>query len=140
MPPISRARLARIEKTLAADLDATRRVVRLEKIAKDESQHPARRARAFDGIWSAWRAAALASPSKAADFWERARLAAEKAEQMRPNLCEIIRARLDAMRQGAPMPQLTPDPHAKHDPDNQAARLIRERLGALAGAHRRDLQ
>lgn len=135
MPTISRARLARIEKILAADLDAARRVARLEKIATNEAEHPARRARAYDAIWRAWREAAMTKPSKAAEFWGRARLAAVKAEALRVKPSEIIAARLDALRNGNPFPDFVPDPDLRGDPDNSAARAIRARLDALRRAH-----
>lgn len=132
MATLSRARIARIEKTLAADLDATRRVARLEKIAADETQHPARRARAYHRIYLAWRNAAMVTPSKAAVFWDRARAAAVKADELRPSPSDVIRARLDALRDGKPLPVTDPDPDLKDDPDSTAARTIRERLDALA--------
>jgi hypothetical protein len=138
MPPISRARLALIEKILAADLDAARRVARLEKIATNEAEHPARRARAYDGIYMAWRKAALATPSKSAVFWERARVAAVAAEALRPNACELIAGRLEALANGKPMPEIVPDPDLRADPESPAARELRQRLDKLAAAHRGD--
>lgn len=139
MPPLSKARLRRVEKILAADINAARTVGRLEKIATNEAEHPARRARAYDKIWAAWRAAALATPAKAPLFWERARIAAAKAEELRPKPSEIIRARLEAIVNGAPMPAYVPDPDAKSNSDNQAAREVRQRLDKLAATMRNDL-
>ena len=139
MPPISRARLRRVEKILAADLNAARRVARLEKIATNEAEHPARRARAYDGIYRAWRDAALATPAKASAFWERARVAAVAAEALRPNACELIAGRLEALANGKPMPEIVPDPDFRDDPESPAAIELRRRLDRLAAAHRRDL-
>ncbi len=139
MPPISRARLARIEKTLLADLAARRKIASLEKIAGDQTEHPARRARAFDGVWQAWREAATATPSKANVFLERARVAAAKAATLRVQPHQVIAARLTALRDGRPMPEFVPDPDLRHDADGSATRLAQERLDALRQAHVRDL-
>lgn len=128
MPPISRARLARIERILAADLDAARRVARLEKIATNEAEHPARRARAYDGIYMAWRKVALATPRRAAVFWERARVAAVAAEALRPSAYELIAKRLEAFANDKPMPVTVFDPDFQLAPDSYAERELRKRL------------
>lgn len=137
MPPISRARLARIEKAIGADLDATRKIWRLEKIAADVVQHPARRARALDGVMKMWRDAAAATPSKASGYLERARVAAAKAASLRVQPHQVVAARLAALQERKPMPAFVPDPDLHHDPDSPAARLLRDRLSALDAAHRR---
>ncbi|MCA3247368.1 MAG: hypothetical protein ING29_12925 [Azospirillum sp.] len=120
---------------MAADLDASRRVARLEKIATNEAEHPARRARAYDEIYMAWRKAALATPIKAAVFWERARVAAVTAETLRPNACALIAGRLEAIAKGQPMPEIEPDPDYRGDPNSPASRELRQRLDRLVAGH-----
>ena len=139
MPPISRARLAKIERAFAADLDGHRKIARLEKIGADVTEHPARRHRAYLAVWAIWRDAAMATPAKAKTFWERARQAALLADTVAPpKPSAIIAARLAALKVGEPTPAYSPDPDLKNNPHSPASVTIRERLDALAAAHRRD--
>jgi hypothetical protein len=139
MPKISCARLAKIERAFAADLGGHRKIGRLEKIGADKTEHPARRHRAYMAVWAIWRDAAMATPAKAKMFWERARQAALLADTVGPpKPSDIIAARLAALKAGEPTPAHSPDPDLKNDPDSPASVTLRERLNALAAAHRRD--
>jgi hypothetical protein len=135
MPPISRARLAKIERAFAADLDGHRKIARLEKIGADMTEHPARRHRAYMAIWAIWRDAAMATPAKAKTFWERARRAALLADTVAPpKPSAVIAARLAALKVGEPMPAYSPDPDLKPEKCAATSLEIRARIARLAAA------
>jgi len=57
------------------------------------------------------------------------------ANALRVKPSGIIAARLEALRNGTPFPDLVPDPDLRDDPESLAGRELRLRFDSLAAAH-----
>jgi hypothetical protein len=139
--PINRARIVKIEAKLRREVALRRTMLPFERLAADDTVHPAHRAGAWRKIGDLWTEAARGSRENSAardGAFNRARAAYAKADSLAPEPSAVLRQRLvEIIETGGPvtpMPPLHPAFPSKPTNEETLGRIV-ERLSALRRAH-----